>query len=78
MADFRMVLDPAMQQIVDVALGICSVTLLSPTDVLDQINTYIRSRTVARAPQKLLTIYTFACADWQKQPIYASPAPTLG
>ena len=44
MAAFRMVLDPAMQQIVEVALGISSATLLSPTDVLDQINTYIRSK----------------------------------
>jgi hypothetical protein len=44
MAAFRMVLDPAMQQIVEVALGIYSATLLSPTDVLDQINTYIRSK----------------------------------
>jgi hypothetical protein len=41
MAAFRMVLDPAMQQIVEVALGIPSATPLSPTDVLDQINTYI-------------------------------------
>jgi hypothetical protein len=44
MAAFRMVLDPAMQQIVEVALGISSATPLSQTDVLDQINTYIRSK----------------------------------
>ncbi|KZS21221.1 Uncharacterized protein APZ42_011896, partial [Daphnia magna] len=44
MAAFRMVLDPAMQQIVEVALEISSATSLSPTDVLDQINTYIRSK----------------------------------
>ncbi len=44
MAAFRMVLDPAMQQIVEVALGILPTSALSPTDVLDRISTYIRSK----------------------------------
>jgi uncharacterized membrane protein YgcG len=44
MAAFRMVLDPTMQQIVEVVLGISPATLLSPTDVLDQIHTDIRSK----------------------------------
>ena len=44
MAAFRMVLDPDMQQIVEVALGILPTAVTSPDDVLDQINTYIRSK----------------------------------
>jgi hypothetical protein len=39
-----MVLDPAMQQIVEVALGILPTTVLSPADVLNQITAYIRSK----------------------------------
>ena len=42
MAAFRMVLDPDMQQIVEVALGILPTTATTPGDVLDQVNTYIR------------------------------------
>jgi hypothetical protein len=41
-AAFRMVLDPAMHQIVEVALGILPTCALSPIDVLDHISTYIR------------------------------------
>jgi hypothetical protein len=44
MAAFRMVLDPDMQQIVEVTLGILPTAATSPEDVLDQINTYIRSK----------------------------------
>ncbi|XP_032785627.1 twist-related protein 1-like [Daphnia magna] len=44
MAAFRMVLDPAMQQIVEVALGILPTSALSPIDVLDCVSTYIRSK----------------------------------
>jgi hypothetical protein len=44
MAAFRMVLDPDMQQIVEVALGISSTAATTPEDVLDQINIYIRSK----------------------------------
>jgi hypothetical protein len=39
-----MVLGPAMQQIVEVALGILPTSALSPIDVLDHISTYIRSK----------------------------------
>ena len=44
MAAFRMVLDPDMQQIVEVALGISPTAATTPEDVLDQINIYIRSK----------------------------------
>ncbi|KAI9551307.1 hypothetical protein GHT06_002507 [Daphnia sinensis] len=86
MAAFRMVLDPAMQQIVEVALGIPSATPLSPTDVLDQINTYIRSKRnialdrVAFEDCRQSTSETFD--DFyirlhQKEAARAEPVPTL-
>lgn len=44
MAAFRMVLDPAMHQVVEVALGISLTSVVTPADVLDQIKDYIRSK----------------------------------
>ncbi|KZS02114.1 Uncharacterized protein APZ42_000982, partial [Daphnia magna] len=44
MAAFRMVLDPAMHQVVEVALGISPTSVVTPADVLDQIKDYIRSK----------------------------------
>lgn len=44
MAAFRMALDPAMQQVVEVALGILPTSPLSPSDVIDRITDHVRSK----------------------------------
>lgn len=44
MAAFRMALDPAMQQVVEVALGILPTSPLSPSDVIDCITDHVRSK----------------------------------
>ncbi len=44
MAAFRMVLDPAMHQVVEVALGISPTSVATPADVIGQIRDYIRSK----------------------------------
>ena len=44
MAAFRMALDPAMQQVVEVALGILPTTVTTPDLVLDSIADYIRAK----------------------------------
>ena len=43
MAAFRMALDPAMQQVVEMALGILPTTVTTPDLVLDSIADYIRA-----------------------------------
>ena len=44
MAAFRMALDPTMQQVVEVALGILPTNVTSPDQVLDIITDYVRSK----------------------------------
>jgi hypothetical protein len=44
MAAFRMALDPAMQQVVEVTLGILPTTMTTPDAVLDRIADYIRAK----------------------------------
>ncbi|XP_046453081.1 keratin, type I cytoskeletal 9-like [Daphnia pulex] len=44
MAAFRMALDPAMQQVVEVALGILPTSPLSLSDVIDRITDHVRSK----------------------------------
>ncbi|KAK4024871.1 hypothetical protein OUZ56_010366 [Daphnia magna] len=44
MAAFRMALDPAMQQVVEVALGIPPTTVTTPDFVLDRIADYVRAK----------------------------------
>jgi hypothetical protein len=44
MVAFRMVLDPSMHQVVNVALGISPTSMATPANVLDQIKDYSRSK----------------------------------
>jgi hypothetical protein len=44
MTAFRIALDPAMQQVVEVALGILPTTITTPDTVLDQIADYVRAK----------------------------------
>ena len=44
MTAFRIALDPAMQQVVEVALGILPTTISTPDTVLDQIADYVRAK----------------------------------
>jgi hypothetical protein len=44
MAAFRMALDPTMQQVVEVALGILPTVVMSPDQVLDLITDYVHAK----------------------------------
>jgi hypothetical protein len=44
MAALRMALDPSMQQVVEIALGILPTSITTPDQVLDQISDYVRAK----------------------------------
>ena len=76
MAAFRMASDPAIQQVVEVTLGILPTMMTTPHAVLDRIRA---KRNIAldrvafegRRHQIRLMISTLDYGDWQMQRIYA-------
>lgn len=44
MAAFRMILDPTMQQVVEVVLNITPTTITAPNQVLQRVADYVRAK----------------------------------